>query len=281
MRREEVGFKYDRHCFQLERELKIRNYSKRTVQSYTQAFYQYRKFIRELNQDISLLDEDTVKDFLLGKKEQNCSPKTLNVYLSAIKFFYREIVKDPHQIQIKFAKRNKKNPVVLEHEEILKIIGTFQNLKHKLIVSLAYGSGLRVSEVVNLKIHDIDFNQGLIYVRQGKGRKDRVTVFPKSLTKDINRLVNSYNGNYVFVSQKGGKMSTRTLQKIFKMALKRAHIQKPATFHSLRHSFATHLLQAGVNLRYLQELLGHSDVRTTEIYTRVTNSGLKNIVSPL
>ena len=150
------------------------------------------------------------------------------------------------------------------------------------MVSVAYGAGLRVSELVNLKIRDVDLDELTIHVKIGKGKKDRISIFPEKLRPELRKLILERDfKEFVFESERGGKLTTATAQKVFKNALKKARIQKPATFHSLRHSFATHLLENGVDVRYVQELLGHANIRTTQIYTKVTNPKLKNIKSPL
>ena len=147
---------------------------------------------------------------------------------------------------------------------------------------MAYGSGLRVSEVIALKIKDVNLDELTIHLKEAKGKKDRLTIFPEKLKDKIRNLIAGKEKNdYVFESERSGKLTERTAQKIFKQALQRAGIKKEATFHSLRHSFATHLLENGVDVRYVQELLGHTNIRTTQIYTHITNPGLKNIKSPL
>jgi site-specific recombinase XerD len=149
------------------------------------------------------------------------------------------------------------------------------------MIALAYSGGLRVSEIINLKIKDLDLAELIIHIKNAKGNKDRITVFPEKLVMDLRKLIANKNFNdYVFASERGGKLTERTAQKIFENALKKSEIKKEATFHSLRHSFATHLLENGTDVRYVQELLGHSNIRTTQIYTKVTNPKLKNIKSP-
>ncbi len=171
---------------------------------------------------------------------------------------------------------------MLSRQEIEKIINTITNPKHKLIIALAYGCGLRVSEVVNLKVKDINLNEFTVHLKGAKGNKDRITILPEKFKADIiNNLANKTGNEYFFISQMGGKLSERTAQIIFEKSLKMANIQKEATFHSLRHSFATHLLENGVDVRYVQELLGHANIKTTQIYTKVTNPSLKKIKSPL
>lgn len=274
-----------------ERELKIRNYSPRTVKSYTLCLKEYFDFLEKAKKDERIFDEDDAKNFLLCKKEQNCSPKTLNVYLCSIKFYYKQIEKlygdIPIKIDIKTAKRNARLPVVLSNSEIMDIIRTSQNLKHRLILSLAYGAGLRVSEVANLRVCDLDFHSKIITVRQGKGGRDRITLLPGALEEELKSFIGRRirsdfpEKNYLFPSQMGGKLSTRALQKIFLNLIRKTYISKPATFHSLRHSFASHLIENGVNLRYVQELLGHKSITTTQLYTHVSREGLmRNVESP-
>jgi len=151
-----------------------------------------------------------------------------------------------------------------------------------LIISLSYGAGLRISEAQNLKVKDIDFDELTIHIKNAKGKKDRITILPEKIKNDLQKALSFKDQNdFIFESERGGKLSTRTLQKIFEKALMKTGIKKPATFHSLRHSFATHLLENGTDIRYVQELLGHQNIRTTQIYAHVTNPNLKNIKSPL
>ncbi len=264
---------------QTSQELKLRNYSFKTIKAYLgclREYFDFKKF------NLERIDEEKIKQFLLDKQSKNYAPQTINLYLSAIKFFYREVLKISQKINLKFAKRTKKLPIVLSREEIKQIINSIKNLKHKLIISLAYGAGLRISEVVNLKLKDIDFNELTIHLKNAKGKKDRITIFPEKIKNDLQNLITGKNsGNYVFESERGGKLTERTAQKVFENALRETGIKKDATFHSLRHSFATHLLENGVDVRYVQELLGHRNIRTTQLYTQVTNPKLKNIKSPL
>jgi len=157
-----------------------------------------------------------------------------------------------------------------------------KNPKHQLLLSLAYGAGLRVSEAISLKVQDLDLDELTIHIKQAKGQKDRLSVIPESLVDSLKNLVAGKTGkDFVFASERGGKLTTRTAQKVFENSLVASGVKKDATFHSLRHSFATHLLENGTDVRYVQELLGHSNIRTTQVYTQVTNPQLKNIKSPL
>lgn len=149
-------------------------------------------------------------------------------------------------------------------------------------MKIAYSAGLRVSEVTKLRVEDIDFDRKLIHLKMAKGKKDRLTLLSEKLIPDLKNLVFfKKSKDLLFESERGGVLSTAGLQKTFKQALKNAGIKKSATFHSLRHSFATHLLENGTDIRYVQELLGHQNIKTTQIYTHVTNTAIRNIKSPL
>ncbi|RMD49772.1 MAG: hypothetical protein D6830_04165 [Ignavibacteria bacterium] len=185
--------------------------------------------------------------------------------------------------KLKRPRKDRKLPNVLNLDEILCIIEQIANPKHRIAVQLMYSSGLRVSEVVRLKVRDIDLTNLSIRIRQGKGRKDRVTILSKKLIHPLKKIIeNKQSELYIITSGKTTKhLTERSIQKVFQLALRRSGIKKHATCHSLRHSFATHLLEKGVDIRYIQELLGHFSVKTTEIYTKVRSPPLSRIESPL
>jgi site-specific recombinase XerD len=262
-----------------ERELRIRNYSPKTIKSYLRFIKEYLEYV-----DKNKFGDknEAIRSFLSVKEKGGSSSQTINLALNSIKFLYREILKDGSKIDLKYSKRNQKLPVVFNREEIKKIIVSPENAKHRLILSLTYSAGLRLSETINLKIADIDTENLSLHIKSGKGKKDRVTVFSPKIKKEIQKIIKSKNKNdYLFESSRGGKMKDRTAQKIFENALKRSGVKKQGSFHSLRHSFATHLLENGTDVRYVQELLGHTNIRTTQAYTKVMNPNLKNIKSPL
>jgi len=260
-------------------ELKLRNYSRKTAKSYLICLADYFRSIKNVAKDP---DTGAIKKFLLEKLEKGQASQTINLYLNAIKYFYRHIAKSNIPLEIKFAKTPGKLPVVLSKNEIELIINSVNNRKHRLIIALAYGAGLRVSEVINLKIKDADLAELTIHLKGAKGNKDRLTIFPERIRPELSEIMAGRDkNNFVFPSERGGKLTERSAQLIFENALKRCNINKEATFHSLRHSFATHLLENGVDVRYVQELLGHRNIRTTQIYTKVTNPSLKKIKSPL
>lgn len=269
----------DVYLKKLEDELRLRKYSAKTVKSYIACVAEYLHYKQS---GFESVDTDSIKHYLLSKINKNMSSQTINQNLQAINFFCWNVLKYRGKIDIRFAKTPSKLPIVLSRNEIIKIIDSMNNAKHKLLISLSYASGLRVSEVMNLKIKDLNLSELIIHIKGAKGNKDRITVFPEKIREDIRNLIARKNINdYVFTSERGGKLTERTAQKVFENALEKTNIQKGATFHSLRHSFATHLLENGVDIRYVQELLGHANIRTTQIYTKVTNPALKNIKSPL
>ena len=262
-----------------ERILRLRNYSPKTRKAYLLYIKQYIKFSK--NAGIKN-KQKAIEEFLLDKHEHKQSPQTINLALNAVKFLYVKVLKDPQKIDLKFAKKNKKLPIVLSHTEIEQIIEATDNAKYKLMISLGYACGLRVSEVVNLRIADLDIDELVVHIKDAKGKKDRISVLPEKLQDTLRNIVAGKNkDDFVFDSNRGGKLTTTSLQKMFRKSLAKTKISKTATFHSLRHSFATHLLENGTDVRYVQELLGHSNIRTTQIYTQVTNPKLKNIKSPL
>jgi len=204
------------------------------------------------------------------------------LFLGAIKFYYRNVAISTQKINIQSAKNPKSLPVVLSRNEIKLILEFPKNIKHRLLLSLAYGAGLRVSEIVSLKVQDLDFNELTIHIKEAKGQKDRISVIPEKIVTDLKNFIAGKSKNdFIFTNEQGKKIVTRTAQKIFENVLRDLGIKKKATFHSLRHSFATHLLENGVDVRYVQELLGHQNIRTTQRYTQVTNPQLKSIKSPL
>lgn len=263
---------------QLIDELRLKNASPRTIQAYSGCVRRY--FVE--SGGVEGFEASRIRSFLLQQLDKGAAPQTVNLYLNAIKFFCRHVLKREDKIDLKFLKRSRRLPVILTREEILAIIGVIKNLKHKTLIGLAYGAGLRVSEVLNLRLRDFDFRQMLIVVVEGKGKRDRLTLFPEKLLGDVKYLMCNRPGReYLFLSERGGKLSSRTAQLVFQQALGKAGIDKCATFHSLRHSFATHLLENGVDIRYVQELLGHQSIRTTQIYTQLTSVALKKMKSPL
>lgn len=260
-------------------ELISRNYSPKTRKHY---LFCIRAYLLFRSTRLGASRAEVIRLFLLTKQQKYLAPNTIHLYANAIKFFYRIVIKQPQPISVALPKKPFRLPVVLLREEIKRMLELTTNPKHRLILGLSYGAGLRVSEVLNLRVCDLVFDGRMIIVRQGKGQRDRQTLLPDTLIEPLLRFINVKNSQaYLFISERGGKLTTTTAQAVFRQALARAKINKHATFHSLRHSFATHLLEDGVNIRYIQELLGHQNIRTTQRYTHVSNHQLRHISSPL
>ena len=269
----------DVHLKKLENELRLRKYSPKTVSAYV---YCVANYLKAKQNNFDVVDVDFIKQYILSKIDEGKSSQMSNQNLQAINFFCWNVLKFRGKIDVRFAKTPSKLPIVLSRTEIEKILSVISNEKHNLMIALAYSGGLRVSEIINLRIKDVCLAELTIHIKDAKGSKDRITLLPEKLIGNIEKLIASKNLNdYVFASERGGKLTERTAQKVFENALEKAGIKKEATFHSLRHSFATHLLENGVDVRYVQELLGHANIRTTQIYTKVTNPALRKIKSPL
>jgi len=261
------------------KEMKLRNYSPRTIEAYIRVFSDVYKTTGKLLRDITI---DEIKDYLYKKQEHGLSSQSVALYANAINFLYTKIYERADFPGIRQPKRTNKLPSVLTKQEIELLLNQATNKKHHTLLAIAYAAGLRVSEVIALRVKDVDFAEMTVVVRQGKGRKDRLTVISPRLIDNLKILTKDKAGqDYIFESNRGGILTTGTAQKIFYNCLKKSKIKKDASFHSLRHSFATHLLENGVDIRYVQELLGHQNIRTTQIYTHVTNPALRNIKSPL
>jgi len=217
------------------------------------------------------------------EKDRIYSAASMNLAISSMKFFYKEVIQRDILREQRRPRQDKRLPVILSKYEIKKIITCERNLKHRLLLMMVYTSGLRVGEVVRLKRQDIDIRRKLINIRSAKGRKDRYTLISDMVINTLQDYYSKYEiTNWLFTGADPEKhLVIRSVQQIFKHALKKAKIEKPASIHSLRHSFATHLLESGTDLRYIQELLGHSSVRTTERYAHVAKRRTLAITSPL
>jgi len=263
----------------LKVELKISKNSDYTIRNYLNAT---KQLINYTNKPIEQINEDDVKSYI-AEKLSNSSSSSIILFLSAIKYSFNNILKKDITAGIKRPKRERKLPAVLTKSEIMSLMNAIDNKKSRLMISLMYAAGLRVSELVNLKIENLDFNEKIGYIKQAKGRKDRIFNIPDFLFSELRRQAKRQKENkkdFLFTGPKG-KLSTRNIQKIVSSAAKRANINKEVHCHTLRHSFATHLLEEGVDIRYIQALLGHASISTTELYTHISTQQLKKIKSPL
>jgi site-specific recombinase XerD len=265
----------------LETELRSRKYSAKTRIAYIHYNQSLCRWLKKPPQ--SVIPEDIKRYLAYQETEKQFSASTLNLALSAFKFFYREILKHDIVNEQRRPRQDKRLPIVLSRSEIQAILEAETNPKHHLLLMLVYSSGLRVSEVVNLKRRDIDLKRKAIIITLGKGRKDRYTLLSDQVTKYLAYYysINDINTWLLPGAIPGQHLSIRSAQSICTQALKKAGIQKAASIHSLRHSFATHLLENGTDIRYIQELLGHVSLRTTERYTHVARRKTLKIISPL
>jgi site-specific recombinase XerD len=234
--------------------------------------------------DPAKITEEQIRDYLLYLIEKrDVSISYQNQSINAIKFYYEQVLGRPvRTYYIQRPKKPKVLPNVLSEEEVLLILNKMENLKHRCIISIAYSAGLRLGEVINLKPADIDSKRNYVIVRQGKGMKDRFSLLSSKVLEMLRIYYKEYQPKeYLFEGQFGGPYSATSIHNILKSAVEKAGIRKRVTVHTLRHSFATHLLERGTDIRYIQELLGHQSSRTTEIYTHMTQKGLGKIKSPL
>ena len=261
--------------------MKLKDYSIRTLKTYTSMLRLYMNFYRTRALD-DLSDEDIREYLLYLVDKKNVSQSYQNQAINAIKFYYEQVLGRPTQTYyLQRPKREVKLPSVMSEAEVLLLLKQVDNLKHKAALSLIYSAGLRVGELINLKICDIDTSRSQIRIHQAKGKKDRVSLLSLNILKLLRQYYKEYRPKeWLFEGQYRGRYSAGSIEAVFRKAKKAAGIKKQATVHTLRHSFATHLLERGTDLRYIQELLGHQSSRTTEIYTHVTDKGFKNIISP-
>jgi integrase/recombinase XerD len=261
-------------------ELKLRGSSQKTIKTY--SFF-INKYFEYLNQKSATkeLSSDTARAFLAHLiNERQISIKSMVLAKAALKFLFEDVLKNPIDLP-KRIQIPKSLPVVLTKEEVQKLLSALKNPKHVLLLELLYSSGMRVSEVVYLKVKDFELDAGIGWIRSGKGAKDRFFIIPEKLKPKLSEFFKDKKPeDYVF-NGANEKYSVRTVQAIVSKAAKLANINKKISPHTLRHSFATHLLEAGVDIRKIQELLGHADLSTTQIYTKVSAKELKKIKSPL
>ncbi len=277
-------------------EMKIRGFSRKTIDSYLYINQRFLDFAKKSPREVTKKD---IGEYLVRLYDQNKASATRHLIVCALKFYYEELLK--RRFQLKYPKVHNKLPIVLSKEDILKMIQVTNNLKHKLLLELLYGSGLRVGEGVKIRIEDIDIKNKLCFIRNGKGGKDRIvrlsdmfivdfSIYLQQLnnkhtnnTNTNNTNINNTNNNYLFESQQKKEMhiSIRTAQKIVEQSLAKANITKNAHPHTLRTSFATHLVQNKVDISYLQKILGHSRLETTQRYIRLNTADLIKIKSPL
>lgn len=266
----------------IEKECRRRGLSERTIESYSNCV---GKFISFAGKPYGQLAKQDALNFLLYlKEEKKAAGNTLNVYHMAIRFFLEEILRKNMNLNIKYSKRPEKIPVFLTKEEVKRLIGKIHNWKHRLMIEVLYGGGLRVSELLNLRVKDLLVESGYGFIRQGKGRKDRIFVLSKICIDKIRNLIEMeklYDESFLFLTNKRERYSERSVQEIVRKATLLAGIRKEVHPHTLRHSFATHLIQNGASLNEVQTMLGHKSPETSMIYVHMASPNMINIKSPL
>src|SRR3989338_6887690 len=255
----------------------LRGLSQRTIKTYQ---YVVQKFLRIYHKAHFEVSKNDIENHLLRLLERNAPGNTVNVYLNALKFFYEVVLHRSLTINIRYYKVPKQLPEFLTQEETAKLIQVILNHKHLLMIKLLYSSGMRVSELLNLKVKDLSLDQNYGWVRQGKGKKDRVFVIAQKLQQELQEWINNLEFEMYVFSRNGERMSPQTVRKIISAAVKEAGISKKVHPHPLRHSFATHLVENGYALIDVQPLLGHSRIETTMIYTHLARLNVLSVKSP-
>ncbi|MBU2951204.1 site-specific integrase [Tamlana agarivorans] len=261
--------------------LEIKKYANNTIKSYIIAFEYFINYYPD--KELIAINENDVRQYILKLVQLGKSDSYINMSINSIKFYYESVLGMPNRFyKIERPRKQKKLPKVLSKEAVLRIIANTNNLKHKCIVSLLYSSGIRRNELVNLKISDIDSSRMLIRIESAKGKKDRFTLLSHNLLNDLRDYYKQWKPRtYIIEGMYGNKYSAQSVGRVVTNAGKKAKIPITVTPHMLRHSFATHLLEDGVDLRQIQVLLGHSSTKTTEIYTHVATTAFKQIKNPL
>ncbi|MBK7337452.1 MAG: site-specific integrase [Saprospirales bacterium] len=264
----------------LETKLVLKRYSNNTVVTYKSYF---RQFLLHLGdrppQEVA---REEIRQYMLGRiKGERISESCQNSIINAIKFYYEQVLGRPKSYyDLERPKKPHQLPDVLSQEEVVRIFQVTENLKHRCILMLIYSAGLRLGELVKLRVADLHPDRGQVFVKAGKGKKDRYTILSPKIWALLGQYKSEYKPRYwLFEGQDGGAYSPRSVQQVFRHAVEKAKANPFATVHTLRHSFATHLLERGTDIRYIQELLGHASIKTTEIYTHITNA--RPLQSPL
>lgn len=253
-----------------------------TIRTYRNEFAQLLYLLKSV--PVTTLDSEKLRSyFLYCTNTLKLSENTLHSRMNAIKFYFEQVLHyEKLFFEIPRPKKPSLLPKVISAQEIKKLFAVTTNLKHNTMLKLCYGMGLRVSEIVNIKIMDVDSKTMQVFIERAKGKKDRYANLPESILEQLRVYFKQYRPKkYLFEGQYEGKYTTRSIQMVFKNGLKKANINKDIGIHGLRHSFATHLLENGTDIKFIQELLGHNDIKTTLRYTHVTDLNLRKIKSPL
>ena len=262
--------------------LKLKRYSENTIKSYVSEFKKFSSYFSKHN--LETLDKDDIKDYLLYLiQKQKVSASSQNQAINAIKFYYEKVLQQPKMgFTIERPRKKKRLPQIITELEVLKMLKVTTNLKHKTILAILYSAGIRMGELINLRKEDIVWDKSFLFIRGGKGNKDRITLLSENVSKLLKKYLKIYKPNYWLIeNQNRCKYSPSSVRAILRKSAIKAEINQRVYPHMLRHSFATHLLEKGTDIRYIQSLLGHRSSKTTEVYTHVSKKSLANIQSPL
>ena len=264
----------------LVEQLMLQRYSPSTIKTYRQALYQ---FLLQNTNPLDALNRETIRLYLLHQiKHQKWSEATQNSFINALLFYVEKVARLPIDLGHLRPRPPKELPNVLSENEVLAILKSCENVKHRTILMLIYAAGLRLGEAIQMRKDDLHFDRNQIYIKSGKGKKDRYSILSQKMKVQLQLYLKAYKPVYwLFEGQTNEQYSARSVQAILRKAVDAAKVNPFATVHTLRHSFATHLLERGTDIRYIQELLGHNSLKTTEIYTHITQKGGAQIQSPL
>jgi integrase/recombinase XerD len=256
-------------------ELRLKNYGQRTIEVYVCAV---SIFLRKFDQRPKDINESQIKNYLLGLS----STALVKQNIGALKLFYNLVIHQPLKFRyIEYPRQEQHLPVILSKEEVRRLFSVINNLKHKAIVSILYSTGVRVGELINLKVKDIDSGRMVIKVCEGKGKKDRYVTLSPSVLVILREYYKQFQPNdFLFYGQNSPKYSEKSIQQFLTHYATRANIQKHVHPHLLRHCFATHLLESGTDISIIQDLLGHKNPKTTQIYRHISNQFIGNLGTP-
>ena len=275
---EQIQLELDKHY----QKMKLKHYSDSTIRTYQSNLKQFFNYFKE--SDLKTLTKEQIEGFVYELvKKYKISEQKQNMMINAIKSYYEHTLGKPREFyNITRPKRSKDLPNTLSEAEVLAIINAPENIKHRAILHTIYSAGLRIGEVIRLRVKDVRSDDGYLFIKDSKGKKDRHTVLSPRLLELLRTYYKAHRPSYwLFEGQDGGQYSATSIQQIYRQAVKKTESNPWSTPHTLRHSFATHLMQRGVNIRYIQTALGHSSTKTTEIYTRVLSINSKTLKSPL
>lgn len=262
----------------VQKEARRRGLSNKTIATYCQCI---RLFLKQTKKEIKTIKKQDIRDYLDFLLDKGAAGSTLNVTVCSLKFLFFEILAKNIMFNVKYSKKPKTLPTFLTKEETKDLINSIDNKKHKLMIKLLYSSGIRISELLNLTLENLDLERNYGWVRKGKGNKDRIFILAQSLKEELKNYIQENKVETHLFSHHGRIYSSRTIQEIIKKAAKKAKIKKNVHPHTLRHSFATHLVENGYDIISVQSLLGHSSSDTTMVYLHLANPNLIKVKSPL